>query len=94
MGLRPRVFFALRAKKTNYYAFLANFRQFWLPVVTLVTLKRIQKVHFLKIRKNKIKKSEKKTKKNIKKIQKKIQKKQINLKKKFNCQKLSKKIKI
>ena len=43
-GLRPRVCFALRAKKTNYHAFLANFRQFGFPVVTSVTLKRIQKL--------------------------------------------------
>ena len=43
-GLWPRVFFALRAKKTNYYVLLSNFRKFCFPVVTLVTLKRIQKV--------------------------------------------------
>ena len=43
-GLRPNVFFGLWAKKINCYAFLANFRQFWFPVVTLVTLKRKQKV--------------------------------------------------
>ena len=36
-------FFALQTKETNYYDFWANFRQFWFPVVTLVTLKRIQK---------------------------------------------------
>ena len=33
-GLRSRVFLALRAKKTPYYAVLAHF---WFPVVTMVT---------------------------------------------------------
>ena len=42
-GLRPlsEVFFCPLGKKTNYYAFWANFRQFWFPVETLVTLKII-----------------------------------------------------
>ena len=71
-GLRPlaKGFFGPLCKKKNLLCFWANFRQFWCPVVTLVTLKRIQKFQQKKTNKElKIhKKSEKQKKKKIQKI--------------------------
>ena len=73
-SLGQRVFLPFGQKKTNYYDFLAKFRQFWFPVVTLVTLKKIQKVQKhptqnLKKNQNITKKSEKQKKsRKIKKI--------------------------
>ena len=43
-GLWQRYFLCPSGKKTNYCASLANVREFWFPVVTLVILKRIPKV--------------------------------------------------
>ena len=39
-GLRPRLFFALRAKKELFMLFWPIFRNFWCPVVTMVTFRR------------------------------------------------------
>ena len=60
-------------QKNNLLCFLANFWQFWCPVVTLVTLKIVQKIPKKIIKK--IKKSKRKSEKKIRKTEEKKYKK-------------------